>query len=141
MRYSLKSLTVCVLVSGFAIGSAVSYRSYFRPTGSGATASVANRVMWQELKLPTSASDVTYYVDSGGCEAEFAIAEPDFLELCRQKGWDVRGIESPAPYFEPVLLPRDSRLVNEGYTFSLPDGEGVYDSKRSRAAFYVSTFP
>lgn len=141
MRIRFKPLLKPAILCGLMIAAVVGFRSYFKTTMSGTTASVANRMMWQGLGLPASASDVTYYADSGGCEAEFAIPVAEFLELCEQRGWEVSEIETPVAYFEPVLLPDDERLVREGYTFWLPDGRGVYDSQRSRAAFYASTFP
>lgn len=105
------------------------------------SASIANRKIWEGYRLPDSASDVTYHVDFGGCEAEFAIAETDFLEWCELRGWQPVRVDRATPYFQPVLLPDDERLVEEGYTFSIPDGQGAFDSKRSRAAFWVSSFP
>jgi hypothetical protein len=141
MRFGLKSLLIVISVIAFALATYCGYRNYYKTTASGTTATVANRVMWSAFKLPISATDVTFFVDFGGCEAEFAIPEDDFLLWCSKRGWKVTEIKSPVPYFQPVCLASDDRLVSEGYTFALPDGEGVYDASRSRAAFYISTFP
>ena len=50
----------------------VAYRSYYQSQRTGVPANIANRMMWPGYELPRAASDVTYSVDFGGCEAEFA---------------------------------------------------------------------
>ena len=107
----------------------------FQMTGSGASAIEANQHLWPGLKLPHSASDVTFVVDFGGCEAEFAISEADFLNLCDAKLWRPEPIKEPIQYFHPVLLSDDDRLVDIGYTVDIPDGFGVFDQKKSRFAY------
>ena len=119
----------------------ICYKTYYQTHRSGVTASVANRMMWDEYKLPESASDVTYYVDFGGCEAEFSISSVDLVQLCQERNWRFVEIDSPIEYFDPERLPANKRLVVRGYTIDVPDGEGVFDADRSRAAFWVSTFP
>ena len=98
-------------------------------------------MIWDGYELPDSASDVTYYADFGGCEAEFAISESEFLAWCHVRGWSPKKIHGSIPYFQPVLLADDDTIVTNGFTFDIPDGEGVFDADRSRAAFRASTFP
>ena len=141
MKLKLLSLFIAAVIVCFLIAAFSFYRIFRSSTARGTTATVANRVMWAGFELPASAADVTYYVDFGGCEAEFAISEADFLSWCSDRGWTVTKIDTPVPYFKPILLPDDDHLVQHGYTFSLPDGDGVYDASTSRAAFHVSTFP
>lgn len=52
-------------------------------------------------------------------------------------------ITAPHPdgHYRSLLLPGNDRLVNDGYTFDVPNGEGVFDGERSRVAFWVSSFP
>ena len=78
--------------------------------------------------------------DNGG-DCWFSITEKDFLEWSTKKEFKPIEITSPLPYFQPVLLPDDVRPVSKGYTFSPPSGQGVFDGERSRAAFFVTTFP
>jgi len=130
-----------VAIIAVSIGSFVSYRDYFRPHGTGETVSVANRVMWQAYKLPAAASDVTYYTDSGGCEAEFSISESEFLKWCDDKGWIPKKITTSVPYFQPILLTANNAAVTNGYTYKLNDGQGVFDADQRRTAFWLSTFP
>lgn len=124
-----------------ATAGVVFFRTIGPATARGVSAEAANRRLWQELQLPATASDVTYYTDSGGCEAEFAISEEPFLDWCESRGWDPQPIGSPIPYFEPVLLPDDRRPVTRGYTITPRDGRGVYDTDRGRAAIVISEFP
>ena len=98
-------------------------------------------MIWSGFKLPHNASDVTYHVDLGGCEAEFAISESDFLEWCNDRGWVPERIARPIAYFQPVLLSDNDTIVTDGYTFDVPDGKGVSDAGRPRTAFWASTFP
>ena len=37
-------------------------------------------------------TDVTYYADFRGCEAEFAISESEFLNWCSVRGWSPKKI-------------------------------------------------
>lgn len=141
MKTSLRSLLLIVTTLSLALGGLSAYRMYFRVTARGTSSAVANRVMWYGYTLPVSACDVTFYADGGGCEAEFSISEGDFLCWCEERGWNATKIESPVPYFQSILLPPDERPVVRGYRFSPPNGEGVFDADRARAAFYVSTFP
>jgi len=55
-------------------------------------------MLWPGLKLPTLAHDVTFRVDFGGCEAEFAIDESIFLVWCSSNKWNVNKISSPISY-------------------------------------------
>lgn len=141
MRYNLKILFALTTTIAIAVGSIAAWSFYYPYQATGTSVAVANRVLWDDLKLPSGASDITFYVDRYGCEAEFAISQPEFLEWCKVQGWSVSGITTPVPYFEPVCLPEDDRLVETGYEFSIPYGRVVYDSSRSRAAFWASTFP
>lgn len=124
-----------------ALGLVATHQRYYATTRSGVTAAVANRKLWAGYTLPATATDVTYYADSYGCEADFAIAETDFVAWCAARGWAVTPISSPTPFFQPVLLPDDETPVADGFTFQMPNGEGTFDRTRSRAAFRVSTLP
>ncbi len=122
----------------------VAYGSYLRHAGataSGVSSRSANKMLWAHLQLPEAAGDVTYYVDFGACEAEFAIPEGDLLRWCQEKGWTVEPITLPTPYFDPMWLPPSTINVTQGLRFSPPDGQGIFDRRTSRAAFWVSTFP
>ncbi|WP_425397318.1 hypothetical protein [Aeoliella sp.] len=140
MRFGLKTLLWITTGVALVIGSIAAYRVY-PYQAVGANVHVANRVLWDDLRLPPSASDVTFYVDRYGCEAEFAISESEFLKWCRHRGWHTSEIAAPVPYFQPVCLPDDNRPVEDGYLFEIPDGRGVYDRSRSRAAYWASIFP
>ena len=115
MQFRVRTLLTISLVICLSLGAIGGWQLYFGPTRSGVSAAVANRKLWSGYQLPRSASDVTYYVDSGGCEAEFSIPESDLLALCRDRGWDVEPIAAPVAYFKPVLLPDDARLVSDGF--------------------------
>ena len=141
MRFSLAKLLTGVSIVAILIAAFVAYRSYFQPRRFGTSSSIANRMIWSGFKLPHNASDVTYHVDFGGCEAEFAISESDFLEWCNDRGWVPERIARPIAYFQPVLLSDNDTIVTDGYTFDVPDGKGVFDAGRSRTAFWASTFP
>ena len=130
-----------VSVVAILIAAIVAYRSYFQAHRVGVGPNIANRMVWPEFELPNSAADVTYHVDFGGCEAEFAISESDFLNWCRTRGWCPSKISGPKTYFQPVLLPVNDTIVTNGYSIDFPDGEMVFDAARSRAAFWASTFP
>ncbi len=141
MRFSLEQLFKFVCVVTLMVAAVATYARLFAPHRVGTTSAVANRMMWPGCQLPREASDVTYCVDFGGCEAEFAVSESDFLAWCASHQRKPVPIESPLPYFQTILLPDDPTLVVEGYTFDVPPGRGVFDAKRSRAAFCASTFP
>lgn len=128
-------------LAAIALGLIATHQRYYSTTRSGVTAAVANRKVWADYSLPATATDVTYYADFGGCEAEFAITETNFVAWCEDRGWSFSPITEPTPYFRPILLPDDNTPVSQGYTFELPDGRGVFDRTRSRAAFWASTFP
>jgi hypothetical protein len=140
-RFRLKTLFVATTLLSIAVAAFVVYCRNLSATGAGTSHAIANRAMWTGLELPSYASDVTFYVDQYGCEAEFRISEQDFLDWCKGKGFRISRISSPVPYFQPIALPGDERLVAYGYEFSVPDGAGVFDADRGRAAFYASTFP
>ncbi len=141
MRFSLKKLLLVVTFVAVAFGSVASYRNYFASHRSHTTAAVANRMIWPDHRLPPEAADVTYEVDFGGCEAEFAISEGAFLNWCESCGFEVTAIEKVVPYHDGVIMPLDSRAVAKGYAFDVPAGRGVFDVNRSRAAFWASTLP
>lgn len=141
MRFKLVTLFKLTTAAALIIGSLVAYRLHFPIEAEGATAVLANRALWKDLKLPASATDVTFYVDQYGCEAEFAISEHEFLAWWESRDWTLIAITNPVPYFEPVRLPEDERLVADGYEATIPDGIVVFDRSRSRAAFWASTFP
>ena len=129
---------VLVLVGGFI------FRAYQQHAGVARTdvsPAVANQYLPPALVLPDAASEVTVYVDFGAAESEFSISEDAFLAWCNTRGWSTKPISTPTTYFDPVRLPADTRLVNRGYTFAPPDGKGVFDSRRSRACFWTSSFP
>ena len=130
-----------VAIAAILIVATVTYRSNYQSHRVGVSASIANRMMWPGYELPADASDVTYHVDPGGCEAEFAISESEFLAWCRARGWSPKKISGSIKYFQPVLLPNDDTIVTNGYAFDIPDGKGVFDADRSRTAFWASTFP
>lgn len=141
MRFHLATFLKVVSIIAIILAVIASYRNYYQPHRTGVTAAIANRMMWPGYELPEGASDVTYYVDFGGCEAEFQIDETAFLAWCEHRGWMPVRIGKPLPYFQPVLLADDERPVRKGYTFNIPYGRGVFDAERSRAAFCASTFP
>ena len=141
MRFSLAKLLAVVSVLAALIAVIVAYRSYFQSHRVGVSASVANRMMWPEYELPHTATDVTYYADFRGCEAEFAISESEFLNWCSVRGWSPKKIAGAIPYFQPVLLADNDTIVTNGFTFDMPNGEGIFDADRLRTAFWVSTFP
>jgi hypothetical protein len=140
-QFSLATLLKSLFVAALLLAGSVAYRSFFGSQGVGVSASTANRMLWPDYRLPPSVSDVTYIVDFGGCEANFAISELHFLAWCKEKGWTAVKINEPVPFFEPILLAGDSTLVTTGYTFEIPNGRGVFDDGRGRAAFWASTFP
>ena len=141
LHFSIPKLLTGVTIATILAGAFVSYRSYFQPYRVGVTPAVANRMMWHGYELPKTASDITYRVDFGGCEAEFAISESNFLLWCRARGWSPNPISGSITYFRPVLLPDNDTPVTKGCSFDIPDGEGVFDANRSRTAFWASTFP
>jgi hypothetical protein len=141
LKYRFATLLKVFAVLAAVVAAIAFYRNSFQKHRTGVSPSVANRMIWEGYRLPKDATDVTYYSDFGGCEAEFAIPEADFLKWCEQKGWTAKRITKPIPYFQSVLLSDDASLVVNGYHLSIPDGECVYDSDCSRAAFWVSTFP
>lgn len=145
MRFSLRSLLLAFVICAICIVVTLAVRrQYLRHAGvsdKGVSSHTANQMLPAGLRLPDTASDVTYYVDFGAAEAEFAVSEEDFVNWCRTNGWTVEPIQSVSPYFEPMCLPTDSRPVVRGYHFSPPDGQGTFDADRSRACFWVSTFP
>lgn len=142
MRYPVRDLLLFTTLVALVVGAIAAHRNYYRRSASGVSAAVANRMLWDYLSLPLAASDVTYYSDWGGCEAEFAIGEAEFLGWCDSRSFKVTEIGAPIAYFEPILLRQgDDRLVADGYTFEAPDGQGVFDRDAGRAAFVVSTFP
>ena len=145
VKYSLKTLFIFVAICAIAIVIGIRLNRatsrYVGTSENGVSTSVANKMLSAHLRLPASASDVSYYVDFGAEEAEFAISEQDFLKWCHTQGWAVEPIRSPVAYFEPMAMPDDSRQVDRGYHFSPPDGQGTFDADRSRACFWTSTFP
>ncbi|MEM8783493.1 MAG: hypothetical protein AAGE65_11640 [Planctomycetota bacterium] len=130
-----------IIAPSLLLAVVVVYQSYYPSRGSNTTSQVANRVLWDRLNIPEAAQDVTFFVDWGGCEAEFALEERLFVELCQSRDWTFTDITEPVPYFKPIWLEADTRWVVSGYTFNIPDGEGVFDRDRSRVAFFASTFP
>jgi len=141
LRFSLAKLLILVAFAAIVLAAIVGYRNYYQSHRTGVTATIANRMMWPGYKLPESATNITYHADFGGCEAEFAISESEFLEWCNSRGWAPNKITGTIQYFKPVLLPDNDKVVTNGYTFDIPDGEGVFDADRSRTAFWASTFP
>ena len=103
MRFRIATLVVLFAVIATILTAIVWHRNYFQPHRMGVSSSIANRMIWKGYKLPEAATDVTYYADFGGCEAEFAISESEFLKWCKQGGWTPQEILKPIPYFEPVL--------------------------------------
>ena len=140
-QFSLSTLLKGFFVAAVLLAGLVAYRSFFGSHRIGVSAATANRMLWSGYRLPDSATDVTYIVDFGGCEADFAISESQFLAWCKHSGWTASKIKTPVPFFEPILLVGDSTLVTDGYTFQIPNGQGVFDAKRRRTAFWASTFP
>ena len=145
MKFSLKSLlmlvaavAVLILVGSFMLRA---YQQHAGATRTGVSSQTANQLLSPSLMLPDAASDVTVYVDFGAAESEFAISEAAFLAWCNSRGWSPEPISTPTTYFNPMWLPADTRSVKRGYTFAPPDGQGVFDSDRSRACFWTSTFP
>jgi hypothetical protein len=101
-----------------------------------------NGLIGNRIQLPDSASDVYQYSDFAAEEAEFQIAEKDFLAFCNKNGWSVEAIENPVPYFYPTWGSReDNRLVKRGYHCNIPNGVVIFDTEHSRASLRVSEFP
>ena len=118
--------------------------TYFGTSASGVSVTSANQKLWPSLRLPESASDVTYAVDSYGCEAEFAISESEFVKWCAGNSWEIEEISTATVYFNPTILRLDedtARVIEKGYNYFPPDGEGKFDATGLRANFWVSTFP
>lgn len=141
MRFKLSTLLLLTTAAAISIAAVRAYCLYYPSQAHHASAAVANRVLWKELSLPASASDATFFVDQYGCEAEFAISERELLEWCESRHWTLSQIQSPVPYFRPIILPDDGRLVTDGWQFTSRDCTGVYDCLRGRAAYSASTFP
>jgi len=145
MKYSIKLVLFCIALCAVAMFLALKGRTivllWDGAKGVRESVEIANRMQWPELLLSTDASDVSFFISFYESEAEFAIPEESLLDWCQSKGWDVTKISTPLPYFEPLRMDADLRLVARGYRFSLPEGWGVFDADRSRAAFAVSTFP
>ena len=145
MKFKLRSLFVTVAIVAFAIASALWLKHAFvGKTGSNVSAKSANRYIWASLRLPASATDVTFATDSYGCKAEFAISETEFTRWCKSNGWQITPITSPNVYFganpsRPVAA--KARVVGRGFHFYPADGQGTFDAGQSRAEFWVSTFP
>jgi hypothetical protein len=111
-------------------------------SGSRSSPAIANFYLAKYCQLPDTASDVYCYTDWAAAEAEFAIAESDFLKLCKANGWQPDPIGEPIKYFYPVWGPKeDSRLVHHGYYCYAAGGDLVFDAERSRAAWHASEFP
>ena len=146
-RFSIRSLlVVTMLISCATVAAVWLISSYFGSSASASGVSVesANRKLWPSLRLPDSASDVTYAVDSYGCEAEFAITESEFVKWCASNDWEIEEIAAPTNYFQPIILRLDqktARVIDKGYNYYPPDGEGKFDASSLRANFWVSTFP
>ena len=145
MKFSLKFLlmlvaavAILILIGSFSLRT---FQQHGGVSQTGVSHQTANRYLPSELTLPNQASDVTFHVDFGAAESEFAISEEAFLAWCKSRDWSCSPISTPTTYFEPMHLPADSRPVNRGYTFAPPDGQGVFDSERLRACFRTSTFP
>ena len=132
------AVAVLILVGSFMLRA---YQQHAGATRTGVSSQTANQLLSPSLMLPDAASDVTVYVDFGAAESEFAISEAAFLAWCNSRGWSPEPISTPTTYFNPMWLPADTRSVKRGYTFAPPDGQGVFDSDRSRACFWTSTFP
>ncbi|WP_442482407.1 hypothetical protein [Aeoliella sp. SH292] len=141
MRYSLRSFIGVIASAALAVAAIAAYYRNFPSNGANVPASMANRAMWSQFRLPDEATDVTYHADSYGCEAEFAIPETEFLAWCKKNNWPVEPLAAPEPYFQPVALADIPRSVDDGYRFELEDGRGIFDRKAGRAAFVVSQFP
>jgi len=141
MKYSLRTLFLVTTTLCISFVVYVACTKNLTKSDSGVTSAAANRSLWIHLRLPHDANDVTFCVDQYGCEAEFAVSEISFLRWCRNKDFKYASIKTPKPYFPSIMLPSDKHLVGRGYQFSIPDGRGVFDIKRGRAAFWASTFP
>ena len=143
LRFSLRSLLkVFVVVAVLLVLVPTVMKLMGSNSGHGVTVAWANYNLWTELRLPDSATDVSFGVDRYGCEAEFEISEEDFLQWARSNGWEYERIESNRKYLVGFLhLPDDPHLVKKGYTYQLRDGEGVFDADIGRANYCVSTFP
>jgi len=118
----------------------IAYKTYYPSQGVGVSATVANRMLEKQYRIPSAASDVAFYVDFGGCAAEFALDESNFISWCRNRGWSLTKIDKPVTHFY-LYLRKEDRVVARGYTFSIRDGRGVYDADKRQATFWVSTFP
>lgn len=129
---------IAILIGSFAF---LAYQRNAGVTLSGVSSQTANQYLSSSLALSDAATDVTVYVDFGAAESEFAISEDAFLSWCDSRGWSPDPVATPTTYFDPMWLPSDTRVVNRGYTFTLPDGRGVFDADRSRACFWTSAFP
>lgn len=141
MKFRLRTLLLIFALASISFAVGKSLISFNGMSGRNTSVQWANAWLWQEARLPEAASDVTFFVDFGACEAEFAISERPFLAWCEAHGWEVESIDEPVAYFDPMWLAPDTRPVDRGIHFSPPSGRGVYDATRSRAAYWISTFP
>ena len=145
MKFRLRSLFSVVAIAAFVIVAALWLKHVFvGSSGANVSAKSANRYIWASLRLPASATDVTYTTDSYGCEAGFAISETEFTQWCKTNGWRMAPITSPNVYFganRSRSIAGKGRVVGSGFHFYPPDGEGTFDADQSRAEFWVSTFP
>ena len=66
-------LSKLMAVIGAVLAAIAFCRNYYQAHRIGVSSPVANRMIWQGYELPETATDVTYYADFGGCEAEFEI--------------------------------------------------------------------
>ena len=145
MKFRLRSLFVAIAVASVVIVAAMWLKhALVGSTASNVSAKSANRYIWPSLRLPVSATDVTFAVAPYFCEAEFAISEVEFCKWCTNNGWRMTSITSPHVYYG--VIPNrpnadKARVVGHGFHFYSPDGDGTFDADRSRAEFHVSTFP
>lgn len=101
----------------------------------GASAKSTNSVVWNRLKIPDTAQDVTFAIDFWECELDFEISESDFRAWCTGNDWTIKPLKDVVCYSKPALgHPVSGRglLVSNGFRFYFPDGDGLYDFARGR---------
>ena len=109
----------------------------------GASARIANSIIWRTLRISDSARDSTCAVDFWRCEVDFAVTEAVFLEWCADNNWETVPIDAVDWYLKPARehhVCGRGLLVGSGYYFKFPEGNGIFDAGRGRANFRADRF-
>ncbi len=138
MRFGLRSSGLFVaLLAGCAWIGAWATRQLMSRSSSGEGAISANRAFESRVIIPSSATDVCFYVDGCWIEADFAITEKDFLSWCGHHGWTVARIAEHPKVFKPARtspLARHRQIrTTKGYECQTSSGTVIFDLNRGRA--------